>query len=183
MEQWKQIDNAPYVECSNLGQFRSVTRTIGRRTYPGQPLKISAGRINLKIGEKTLTRTAHVIVYRTWIGQVPPGSTVNFVDGDKTNRSVSNLQMYTTADKVFDIIQQRAEGSTIKQLATTFNCSGSYIEKILAGKRGRPSPVRSELLQMESNGCSYAAIGNHFNITEPEAKQRCAVERNKVRRY
>ncbi len=45
------------------------------------------------------------------------------------------------------------------------------------------APARSELLSMESNGDSYAALGNHLNMTEQEAKQACAVERDKVRRY
>lgn len=104
-EVWKTSIRNPNYQVSNLGQVRSVDRyvtdSLGRtRKYSGKLLKPSKDENGyLLIGVCDSGHTKRVFVHRlvaeTFLENSDNKPTVNHIDGNKTNNSVSNLEWAT----------------------------------------------------------------------------------------
>ena len=116
METWRDVPGwSGYYEVSNLGNVRSVDRTLtfsdGRvRAFKGAPRATHTDSFGYK--KVTLKRAGvnqrvliHQIVATTWIGPRPAGLQVCHGDGDKTNNAASNLRYDTPAANHADAVR------------------------------------------------------------------------------
>lgn len=98
-------------EVSSAGRVRSLQRQIrGRydnlRTLVGRVMSPASGtrhypKVFLYRGDGTSQgRLVHRLVAAAFIGECPPGYTVNHIDGVKTNNAVENLEYLTNAENI-----------------------------------------------------------------------------------
>ncbi len=176
VEEWKLIENCKYHECSDHGRFRSKNRSVackggGLRFVKGKIMKVSPdsqgyGKLMVRRGERSITISAHIVVYETHNGPIPPGYTIDHDDNDKMNNAAWNLVTMTDVENVrkmmrgtqakgkkrrniatlfgAEIIEKYNQGSRMLDLADEYNVSGSYIEKIIRGIRGNSSVKRTK---------------------------------------
>jgi hypothetical protein len=87
-EVWKKIDNFPSYECSTMGRFRRKDKLLKFGVHQKGYLYI-----RLYKNGKQYTFRAHRLVYAVFIGPIPEGFEINHTNGDKTNNTVSNLDL------------------------------------------------------------------------------------------
>lgn len=97
-EQWRPC--APNYEVSNLGNVRRSAP--GRKTWVGRPLKaqlMSIGYLSVRptIDGENVVFYVHNLVAIAFIGPKPSGSSVNHINGIKTDNRVENLEYVTHA--------------------------------------------------------------------------------------
>lgn len=140
-EEWRDIPGIPYYQASNLGNIRSLSRTIrypsGKvATYKGKVLAKSrgkAGYATTRIYDKTYP--FYRLVALTFHGPpVPPNSVVRHLDGDPTNDNADNLRWGTVHENNMDQVTHGVHVSASKT-----RCKRGHLlagENIRLNKRG-----------------------------------------------
>jgi len=103
-EIWKQIEDCPKYEVSNLGNVRSAAYWCnydnGYKEYHEATLLIpipeSNGTIYVNFESRHLA--VHLLVARAFLKEPSVPSFVQFIDGDVSNCSAENLQYVTVSD-------------------------------------------------------------------------------------
>ncbi len=84
-EEWKIIPGYPLHECSDLGCIRRITT---KRIIKGSVNR--DGYIMVALAKKH-SQAVHRFVYKTFVGEPPPGMHVAHMDGNPANNAVENL--------------------------------------------------------------------------------------------
>lgn len=92
-ESWVEIEGFPDYLVSNTGFVYSVRSK--KYLTPG----CSGGYLSVSLG-KGNQKLVHRLVVENFIGVIPDGYEVNHIDGDKTNNTVSNLEITTPSENV-----------------------------------------------------------------------------------
>lgn len=113
-ERWLPIPSAPDYEASNLGNVRSVARTIhysdGRvREYPSKVLSQSTyylgyKRVNLRVDKSQSPRQVHALVLEAFVGPRPEGMIALHINGEHGDNRAENLRWGTHAENNADTI-------------------------------------------------------------------------------
>lgn len=80
------------IKVSNLG--RVETRNLGKQFGSNDSYGYK------QIGCKYKMYRVHILVYQTFIGEIPEGYQVNHIDEDKTNNRVGNLNLMTHKENI-----------------------------------------------------------------------------------
>ncbi len=187
-EIWKDVAGFEgYYQVSNLGRVRSLDRvltltsrgTTYSRTKRGRILAPSLRRgycvIALNCQAKPLQVAVHALVAQAFIGDRPKGFQVNHIDGDKTNKCLSNLEYCSPKgntrhayaiglcdSKIGDnhhaavlrsvdipvILDRLRSGDTCQKVADDYGVARSCITAISKGKLWRHAADPSTLLEM-----------------------------------
>ena len=97
MEEWREIPG--FVDClaSNSGLIRGARgRLLKGSVSKGGYLYV---RVKTSTGESKKMHV-HWLVSRAFIGERPPGYTVNHIDGVKQNNASSNLEYVTNSENI-----------------------------------------------------------------------------------
>jgi len=96
-ELWKQVPFASKYEASNHGRVRNInTKKILRQSISNNGYY----RVCLRIHEtRSLTRSVHQIIARTFIDNPENKITVNHIDHNKLNNRVDNLEWMTVTEQ------------------------------------------------------------------------------------
>ena len=138
-EIWKTVVGYPLHECSNRGRIR---RTTTKRVIKGSANRDGYLMTSLA---KHQSRAIHRLVYKTFIGEPPPGMHVAHMDGNPANNAVENLVVCTprvncshklehgtqtfgsghhsaklTEADVVAIREMRARGATLREISKTY---------------------------------------------------------------
>ena len=101
IEIWKNINgyNGKY-QISNLGRIRDTNYRNTNKIKIRKILINNWGYQYVKITEngKIIHYFIHRLVYETFIGKIPDNMQVNHIDEDKTNNSLSNLNLLSPKD-------------------------------------------------------------------------------------
>lgn len=57
-------------------------------------------QIKLRKNKKRYTKYVHVLVWETFVGKIPKGYEINHIDHDKSNNSLSNLELVTHSQNI-----------------------------------------------------------------------------------
>lgn len=127
-EIWKQIDEFPDYEVSNLGNVRSVTREVidakCTRIFERKVLKPWQDihgyyHVSLRVNGETKKRSVHRLVAQAFIANPDNKPQVNHKDGNPKNNVVENLEWCTNAENTLHAY--RTGLNTHKQKLITFN--------------------------------------------------------------
>ena len=124
-EEWRDIPGYEGMyQVSNLGQVRSIGRTVTRsdgqvHRYKGNILRTPLNQrgyqvVNLCIQGKCQMRTVHSLVAETFIGTRPEGMEVCHNDGSKTNNHVDNLRYGTSSENKLDNVRHGTHTNAAK---------------------------------------------------------------------
>lgn len=170
MEEWRDIKGFEgYYQVSNLGNVRSVDRTIvykdGHKVfYAG---KMMAKRINKKHGyvnvglmkdNKSYAKNIHAIVAEAFIGE-RHGMDVNHKDGDKTNNRVENLEYVSHKENC--VHRSKVLGIT--------TCKRVKVKCLTTGTT-YPSYTAAALANDVSLQCIWLAVKNGYAIRKNNTK-------------
>ena len=157
MEIWKDISGFPQYEVSNLGRIRSLKFGALRIMHPKTKLN-GYLEITMSIGNKQTTKLVHRLVAVAFLVPDPSRSTVNHLDGNKTNNKDSNLcwstlvennahsahkriaannprrAMKLTAEKVREIRKAHATGEISSVIAKRFGISPCTVRNLAFGR-------------------------------------------------
>lgn len=101
IEIWKDINgyNGKY-QISNLGRIRDTNYRNTNKIKIRKILINNWGYQYVRITEngKIIHYFIHRLVYETFIGKIPENMQVNHIDEDKTNNSISNLNLLSPKD-------------------------------------------------------------------------------------
>lgn len=105
-EEWRPVVGwEGFYEVSNYGRFRSLDRVSSNgRRHTGRmigtrPVNGYLHACLCRPGQQS-QYLAHRLVAAAFIGQCPPGHTVNHRDGDKQNNHISNLEYMTPSQQM-----------------------------------------------------------------------------------
>jgi hypothetical protein len=105
-EQWKAAKGFHgLLEVSNLGNFRTITRTVNGRVIEGgvkRPSHSNNGYLEVRMSIEGIHHRnyAHRIVWATFKGSIPVDKQVNHKDMDKSNNALDNLEIVTASENV-----------------------------------------------------------------------------------
>lgn len=104
MEEWIEIEGYPSYEISNKGKIRNKRSgtVLQYTTHPRTKLEM----VNLWSPKGRRSYNVHRLVATHFIGPENPGFSVNFINGDRKDLCVENLEWQTTS-KVRDINADR----------------------------------------------------------------------------
>ena len=99
-EVWKDVDNFPNYEVSNLGQIRN--KKTNRILKPATT-KHGYQIVCLRKDNKTTTRSVHSMVAKTWLVNDNPKmkTDVHHIDHDKQNNRADNLKWVSRAENMY----------------------------------------------------------------------------------
>ncbi len=165
-EVWETIPLFTDYQASSLGRIKSVKRLRIGSTGGFIRERIMRYQFNKTTGyyvvilrkdKKPITRTTHVIIASTFLGERPTGLDVNHKDGNKLNNCADNLE-YTTRlenihhafrngltdrkgvknggakmndSRVLDMRLRHSMGASIKDLSMLFNLSYTATKEIV----------------------------------------------------
>lgn len=107
---WKIIPNTNNLyECNKGGQIRRVKGVVDfgsqRRNVGGTPLKPKTKKngykevsLNFGLNKNGTSKYVHRLIAQTFLGDIPKGHNVNHKDGNKSNNSLSNLEIVTFSE-------------------------------------------------------------------------------------
>ncbi|MNQ03993.1 hypothetical protein D3C85_166990 [compost metagenome] len=81
-----------------IDEHGNVTKRRGKGSLKPFPDKDGYLKLAFTIGDKTVNKVVHRLVYETFVGPIPPGHTIDHIDSNKTNNHYSNLQVLTFED-------------------------------------------------------------------------------------
>lgn len=103
-EEWRRSSLFPHYSVSSFGRIRRDS--IGPGATAGRILSQSVSaygylKVGLYNGSKGSRKTelVHRLVAVAFLGQAPPGKSVNHIDGDKLNNRPSNLEWATVQEQ------------------------------------------------------------------------------------
>ena len=111
MERWKDIIGYEgYYQVSNIGNVRSLTRTITRsdgvsQTRVGSSCRVFFNRdgypaVKLSRDGVTKIKPIHRVVYEAFVGEIRSGQEINHIDFNRTNNCVENLESVSHYENV-----------------------------------------------------------------------------------
>ena len=109
MEKWRDVVGYEGVyEVSSIGRIKRIKP--GRATNPGKILKPnlgSRGRLTVALTNNGVSRSFHIhcLVALAFLGDRPPGKTINHIDYDKLNNNVDNLEYITHSENILHAYQ------------------------------------------------------------------------------
>ncbi|WP_408930790.1 NUMOD4 motif-containing HNH endonuclease [Corynebacterium axilliensis] len=112
-EEWRDIpDWEGFYQVSNLGNVRSLTRTVTRsdgqlRTYQGRNLRPGTNRLGypiviLRKPGKVITAKVHRLVLLAFVGTCPKGQEACHNNGDRGDARLENLRWDTHSNNMLD---------------------------------------------------------------------------------
>lgn len=147
-EIWKDIEDFPGYEVSNLGNVRSWLRRGVSNELRVEPLILSPGTsgngyklVVLTAEGVPYTRMVHQIVAGAFIGERPPGHVTRHLDGNKHNNTAENLAYGTHSDNRHDAVRHgyKHKKKLTYQLAEEIRKlykTGEYSQRVLGEKFG-----------------------------------------------
>lgn len=156
--EWKVVDGLPNLQVSSCGYVRQC----GRGGFWSPPYKPSPNpRGYHVVVHHGVHYRVHVLVATAFIGERPPGHTVDHIDRKRSNNSVGNLRWATGEQQVanrnrnrkrVDIQEEVADelGEEFRTTSTGFDVSqyGRVLHRA-SGRLYRPTP---------NAGCEYARV-------------------------
>lgn len=148
-EEWRAVLNGTY-EVSSEGRVRRATP--GRRTAVGRlltPIALRVGYLAVRpvVDGRNVQMYVHRLVASAFLGECPPGGTVNHKDGVKTNNRADNLEYVTHAENM-------AHAASTGLLAT--------------GERHPAATLTDEQVRAlradRAAGLSYAALSRRYGV-------------------
>ena len=97
MEKWKNIDGYPNYQVSTEGKVRNVNTN---NCIHQQLMKNGYKKVELWNNGVGKTKSVHRLVANAFIDGDHSGLDVNHLDGDKTNNSLSNLEICTRKENM-----------------------------------------------------------------------------------
>lgn len=161
MENWREVPGHAGYQVSDLGNVRSVARTIIRsngkpQSYIGQLLKPQlngAGYLAVTLGttngRANICRVA-VLVAAAFLGPRPPKMDVCHNDGDRLNNSLSNLRYGSRSENIDD---QRRHGTLRK--ARGSDCGHAKL-----------SEQDIQIIRGRMNSETQASIAKDFGVSQ-----------------
>lgn len=144
-EQWKDIENYPNYQVSNLGNIRN--RLTGKFKKPSMS-KDGYLVVHLWKKDKMKTFKIHRLVATTFIPNSENKRTVNHINGCKTDNYVSNLEWNTDSENVKHAFQTGLNFHSDK--------SGNLKQKVRCIETGQV--FESQLSASEYFGCNHGSI-------------------------
>lgn len=145
MERWKQIEEFPMYEVSTKGQIRNIKTGRILRTYT-DPRGYQV--VNLTKNGKQKTVRIHTVMLTTFHGRHYDEDIATYLDGDKTNLDIDNLDWSRQYDikrrehirhsltgkynnKVIRVLETGEEFESIAEASRILGLSKSSISKCL----------------------------------------------------
>lgn len=109
MEKWKNIEDYPIYEVSNIGRVRSIDRIVncskGKRTFKGRILSIRKDKkgyctVNLYKNGSGIPQYVHRLVAKVFIPNPNNLPVINHKDENPLNNTVQNLEWMTNKENV-----------------------------------------------------------------------------------
>ncbi|MDV3636725.1 hypothetical protein CMU84_16350 [Elizabethkingia anophelis] len=143
--EWVQVHNNPEYMVSNLGNVKSVDRigfNKGINAYcllKGKTLKSCIAQNGYSIVNiKSKTNYIHRLVYEAFKGEIETGMTINHINGNKQDNSISNLEKVTYSENhihAFDVLNRKptplgkfGKDHNVSKPIDQFDLKGSLIE-------------------------------------------------------
>lgn len=105
---WKSIPSIKHYQCNKNGQIRrristvhfgKQKRVVGGTILSPKTKKNGYQEVNLyPLTGRSKSYYVHRLIAETWLGEIPPKMSVNHKDFDKTNNSVSNLEIVSYSE-------------------------------------------------------------------------------------
>ncbi len=150
-EEWKPvIGYEGQYRVSDTGLVAGVTRKlVDGRTYKGRMLRPSGrkdGHTHIVLshgGEKRTYQVAR-LVYTAFVGPIPKNHYILFNDGDPKKNHVSNLALHVPCPNTDPKLEPRDkeriralrnQGIALKEIASFFGVSESFVSMVATGKR------------------------------------------------
>ena len=152
-EEWRPIPDAEDYEISNKGRVRRLVKTSTSIYYT--PIKTTYAGARGRKYARVIIRNGSIryyigkLVYSVFVGDVPPRSKIEYVDGDMSNNSLENLRLVSFDDffgemknghvewgkahrkeilnKGHAMMKMREEGKTIKEIADIFGVARNTV--------------------------------------------------------
>lgn len=82
--------------------FVSEDGSVYRENHRMSPINNGIGyyQVKLRKSKKRYARYVHVLVWETFRGKIPEGYEINHIDHDKSNNSLSNLELVTHSQNI-----------------------------------------------------------------------------------
>lgn len=96
------------------GNIKSLYKTATgfRKCFPDKDGYLKFASQDLS--RKTHNAFIHRLFYMTWVGEIPPGLTVDHIDGNKLNNHHSNLQLLSAGDNA-----RKGAGAAVRFISPT----------------------------------------------------------------
>ena len=156
-EIWKKVKDYPNYEVSNTGKIKSINyKNTGReKILTGTKDKYGYTQLVLSNKGKSKHFSLHRLVAISFIPNPTGLETVDHINGDKNNNSVSNLQWLSISDNVLKYCRERG-----------YKISGCYSKNRYGGRK------RGELLRIpiEQYSIDDEYIESFISIMDAERK-------------
>ncbi len=121
------------------GNVPANTKLLGHeRISKGGHVEVKVAEPNPYTGAPTRYKFKHLIVWEAVHGPVPPGHVLRFVDGDKSNCALENLEMLSRAEHLRLTQLGYDEAPTVEAKTTTMLIAKLDV-KAFQAKRGWPN--------------------------------------------
>lgn len=100
IENWKAVPGYENYEVSDLGNVRSLNYKLSGKAKALKPA-LNRGYLRVMLyekGEKRKYNSVHKLIYSSFKGLIPPGMTVDHINGIKTDNRLENLQLLSRGD-------------------------------------------------------------------------------------
>jgi hypothetical protein len=91
--------SAEGIKNSSLTRFKTGQEPINHRPVGSERVTVD-GYIEIKIAEPRKWTHKHRVVYETAFGKIPKGMIITFLDGNKQNMELSNMNCITKAENL-----------------------------------------------------------------------------------
>lgn len=103
MEEWKDLKGFEGIyQISNLGNVKSLSRIISYKDGRDRPTKEKLMKLyidssgyymcNLRKDKKTFYKRIHILVYETFVGEIPENMVIDHINRDKLDNRMDNLR-------------------------------------------------------------------------------------------
>ena len=123
-------------------------------------------RVQLACGPRSCT--VHRLIWTLANGEIPDSAQINHIDGDRSNNTIDNLELTSahenirhsynqlnrkrpwtstdvwrgrprvTSEQIDEMVSQRHQGATLKEIAADHGISISHVQRLVGGKKGEP---------------------------------------------
>lgn len=184
MEVWKEVkDFEGLYEVSNYGRVRSLDRiiesnigeTIYKKIIKGcllSPVSNGIGYLQVGLSNQGKIKRfyVHRLVYLIFFGEIPDDYEVNHIDHNKSNNSLSNLELVTKSENQ---LKSRKYYNISKKPIICPQCGGEKVSRkknsvclnCYNKEKGKHIPPKEDILKLlESN--SYVKVGKMFGVSD-----------------